>query len=203
MNKSESIKELATALSKFQGKMLTAHKGSDNPFFKSKYADLAEVVKTATPGLAECGLSVSQLVGANEQGTTLTTILMHSSGDFISSEMPLLISKQDAQGQGSALTYARRYSYMSIIGMVADEDDDGHKASLQTMPPISRPIVTPPKKVAPLDTELSKIAIRGRVMMGEKKLIGAEATAFSQMIIDKDKPESIEDWQALITAMED
>lgn len=197
MNKSEQINELATALSKFQGKMITAHKGATNPFFKSTYADLASVVKSASPGLAEEGLSIAQLVGTSNEQTTLTTLLMHASGQFISAEMPLLIAKQDAQGQGSALTYARRYAYMAIIGMVADEDDDGQAAVIVAKKP------TKLVKPTVYNAELDEIAKQGRQLMVQHNIVGKEALALSSMVLDKDKPESIEDWEAIIKAIED
>lgn len=192
MNKSESIKELATALAKFQGQMITAHKGSTNPFFKAAYADLATVVKTASPALAEAGLSITQLIGHLEGQTTLTTMLMHSSGEFVASEMPLLIGKQDAQGQGSAISYARRYSYMAIIGMVADVDDDGQQA---VKPKLVKP--------AAYKSELEEIATRGRQLMVQHNIAGNDALTLSSMVLDKTKPETIEDWEAIIKAIED
>ena len=200
MNKSDSIKELATALSKFQGKMLTAHKGSTNPFFKSKYADLAEVVKTATPGLSAEGLSVSQLVNHDETGATLVTIVMHSSGEWISGEAPLLLTKQDPQGQGSAISYARRYNYMAAIGMVADEDDDGNTASA---PKPESKLIRPADYKAQVNKELEEIKIRGRLLMVEKKFTPHEITELCSLVLDKDKPETVEDWQELIKSMED
>ena len=135
MERSEDIKDLAAALVKAQGEFKAVGKSSENPFFKSKYADLASVIKSASPVLAKNGLAISQLIGITEHGeSALTTLLLHSSGQFISSTMPLILTKKDPQGQGSAITYARRYSYMAAIGLVSDEDDDGHAASKQTFP---------------------------------------------------------------------
>lgn len=127
---SETIDELAGALSKAQGEFTAIPKGETNPFFKSKYAGLPDVVRVAAPVLARNGLSVSQFITTDELGLeVLRTYLLHSSGQYIWHDMKLHLGKLDSQGQGSAVTYARRYSYMSVLGLVADEDDDGNRAS--------------------------------------------------------------------------
>ena len=144
MASSEQINELATALSLAQADMKAVGKDSVNPFFKSKYAGLPEVVKTASPIISAHGLSVTQTMGFNGEVDTLTTWLLHKSGQYISDTMRLHLSKEDAQGHGSATTYARRYSYMAILGLVADEDDDGEKAKLPPKPMYSKkPYVKP------------------------------------------------------------
>lgn len=126
---SESITKLAQALLAAQAEFSAVPKGSDNPFFKSKYAALPDVVKHTTPVLAKHGLGVSQFVDNVNGEDALTTYLIHSSGEFISHSMLLHLVKDDPQAQGSAITYARRYSYMACLGLVADEDDDGNAAS--------------------------------------------------------------------------
>ena len=126
--KSGEINELATALSKAQGEFEAVSKGSENPFFKSKYAALPDVVKSASPILAANGLSVTQLMDEDDR---LTTILLHSSGQYIGASARLHLVKDDPQAQGSATTYLRRYAYMSILGLVADDDDDGNAGSGQ------------------------------------------------------------------------
>lgn len=123
--KSEQINELASALNKAQAELQSAKKDANNPFFKSKYADLTSVWEAARPVLAKNGLSVAQTVGL----TGLTTILMHSSGQYIEDTMPIVVAKQnDPQALGSAITYARRYALAAIVGVVAD-DDDGNAAA--------------------------------------------------------------------------
>ena len=130
--KSESINELASALVKAQAQFSAIPKGSTNPFFKSKYAGLPEVVSHTAPILSANGLAISQFIDGEYLGTdALVTYLIHESGQFVSHVMPLHLPKNDPQGQGSAVTYARRYAYMSALGLVADEDDDGNKASAQ------------------------------------------------------------------------
>jgi hypothetical protein len=135
MNMSESINELASALVAAQGEFSAVPKGSVNPFFKSNYAALPEVVATAGPVLAKHGLAISQFIGDD----TLTTYLLHASGQFIAQEMKLHLVKNDPQAQGSAVTYARRYSFMSVLGLVADVDDDGNAATQASQAQVSRP----------------------------------------------------------------
>lgn len=132
---SPELGELAAALATAQGEFESVSKDSANPFFKSKYASLPNVVKAASPILTAHGLSVSQLLGHDEQGDTLTTVLMHKSGQFIADTMHLRPVKDDPQAQGSATTYGRRYSYMAALGLVADEDDDGNAGSAGSRAP--------------------------------------------------------------------
>ena len=129
MNHSESIAKLATALSIVQGKLSHAKKDSANPFFKSKYADLESVWDACRSLLAENGLAVMQFPGEFVDGTmSLNTILTHSSGEFMSYQMSVPVTKPDAQGAGSALTYMRRYALAAVVGVV-QADDDGNAAS--------------------------------------------------------------------------
>ncbi len=131
MNKSESIKELATALAKAQGAIKGAVKDSANPFFKSKYADLASVVEAIRSAFAANGLSYVQSVEPSDKDEVrVETTILHSSGEWIGcGVLALPVSKVDAQGYGSALTYARRYSLSAATG-VAPEDDDGNAATV-------------------------------------------------------------------------
>lgn len=129
MNKSDQINELATALAKAQGEIKGAIKDSANPFFKSKYADLASVVEAIREPFAKNGLAYIQLTEPSDKDEArVETVITHSSGQWISSVLALPVTKADAQGFGSALTYARRYGLSAAAG-VAPEDDDGNKAS--------------------------------------------------------------------------
>lgn len=126
---SESIANLAKALSIVQGRLTYAKKDSANPFFKSKYADLESVWDACRDLLSANGLAVVQLPGEYFEGTmSLTTILMHSSGEWISQQMSVPVSKPDSQGCGSCLSYMRRYSLAAVVGVV-QADDDGNAAS--------------------------------------------------------------------------
>lgn len=128
MEKSEQINELALALNKAQKEIESAKKTSDNPFFHSKYADLASVYEACKEALNKNGLSVIQTLGYDEKHSYLMTTLVHSSGQWIAGKMVLLNNKGDMQGLGSAVTYARRYSLAAMVG-VAQEDDDANEAS--------------------------------------------------------------------------
>jgi hypothetical protein len=127
MQKSESIKGIAKALLLFHMKVDIIKKDANNPFFKSKYASLSNILENIQAPLAESGLSFSQ-VPTGEGG--LTTILMHGeTGEFIIGEYVMKPSKNDPQGIGSAITYQRRYALCAILGLNIEEDDDGNNAS--------------------------------------------------------------------------
>jgi len=126
-NQSNEINELAIALAKCQGEMESAKKDSDNPFFKSKYADLSSVWATCRIPLTKNGLSIAQTLETINDKLHLNTLLLHSSGQWIKSTMPIISAKQDAQGMGSGITYARRYCLSAIIG-ISQDDDDGEAA---------------------------------------------------------------------------
>ena len=131
MNQSESIANLAKALSIVQGKLTYAKKDSKNPFFKSNYADLESVWDACRDLLSNNGLAVSQFPGLYsdlDKSMSLVTILTHESGEYITQEMSVPVSKADAQGAGSALTYMRRYALAAVVGVV-QADDDGNAAS--------------------------------------------------------------------------
>jgi len=128
MNLEHSTPELFTALAKMQGEVENATKGSVNPHFKSKYADLAEVLNTVRPVLAANGLSVIQSPSFDGGICHVTTTIAHSGGGYISGTMSCVPAKVDGQGIGAATTYLRRYSLAAVCG-VAQEDDDGNAAA--------------------------------------------------------------------------
>src|SRR6185295_14959109 len=123
--KSDTIKELATALAKAQKRIEGAAKDKTNPHFKSRYADLSSVVDAIRDPVADNGLSYVQVIHDAEAAAKVETIIMHDSGEWFScGTISVPVTKLDAQGFGSALTYARRYSLSAAFG-VAPEDDDG------------------------------------------------------------------------------
>jgi hypothetical protein len=130
----EPKNELFTALSKAQLEFYTAEKTSANPFFKSRYADFAEIVAASRPALCKHGLCVTQSI----DDQFLVTILGHSSGQFIESRMKIAPVKQDIQSLGSYITYAKRYAYAAIVGVVVGEQDDDGEAAVRV--PIKKPI---------------------------------------------------------------
>ena len=144
MNKSDSITNLSAALAKAQAEMPAAPKDANNPFFKSRYADLGSVIEASRPILAKNGLSVSQFPTGESGNIGVDTVLMHESGEWLECYMTLPIGGKEvrniAQEAGSIITYLRRYAYASVLGMYADEDTDGEPSkgnaqSKQQQPP--------------------------------------------------------------------
>lgn len=129
MHSSEKVDLLAAALAAAQAEFEAVPKTATNPFFHSKYANLPSVVLAASPILARHGLAVTQFPDFDGEVDLLTTRLMHTSGQWLESSMRLYMAKATPQDQGSAITYARRYAYSAAIGIVTEEDDDGHAAS--------------------------------------------------------------------------
>jgi hypothetical protein len=144
MEKSESIKELAKALSSAQAVMIGAKKDSNNPFFKSSYADLESVWNACREPLTKNGLSVAQTLGSKEDGIYLTTILMHSSGEYLSDQIKIPIAKpNDPQALGSATSYCRRYSLAAIIGLYQTDDDAESVMDRKPIAPINQAYIIP------------------------------------------------------------
>lgn len=131
--RSDEIKDLAAALAKAQSDMPIAYKNRENPYFKSAYADLSDIVKASRPSLTKNGLSVIQDIIHREDGpAVLYTILMHISGQWIESRMRILPLKNDPQSMSSYITYLKRIAYASLIGVVTgDEDDDAEVAMVE------------------------------------------------------------------------
>ena len=129
-SRSDDLKDLFAALAKAQAEMKTAGLNAENPYFKSAYADLAEIVRVSRPALSKNGLTVIQQILPNEDGQNiLHCILAHASGQWIETRMRILPMKSDVQSLASYITYLRRYSYAAIVGVVsAHEDDDGEVA---------------------------------------------------------------------------
>lgn len=146
MKQSETLSKLFEALAKAQGEMENSSKDKDNPFFKSKYADLGSVWDAIRACLSKNGLCVTQPWETVEGKHVLTTILAHSSGEFISTEVMVKPVKEDPQGIGSALTYYKRFALSAIVGNapsekpteddVDDSDDDGNVASGKVIQPV-------------------------------------------------------------------
>lgn len=151
-----AIDQLASALVAAQAEFSAIPKTSENPFFRSFYADLATVVGHTAPVLAKHGLAVAQFPTTIDGDLALTTYLLHSSGQFLSDTMKLCASKQDAQGQGAAITYARRFAYMAALGLVADVDDDGNAATKAKQAEAAKP-----KPVARIES--AKSALRAAI----------------------------------------
>jgi|18_taG_2_1085343.scaffolds.fasta_scaffold01030_10 hypothetical protein len=128
IEKSESIKEITKALVQFNSEVSKIKKDSINPFFKSKYADLSSILDGICEPLQKNGLAVIQMPSGENY---LTTLLTHTSGEYLQSTYYMKPQKNDPQGFGSCITYQRRYALGGILNLNIDEDDDGNGASNQ------------------------------------------------------------------------
>ena len=135
MKMSDSIAELAAALAKAQGQIEAASKGSVNPHFKSKYADLNSLRDAIREPMAANDLAVVQLPRMSEKEVEVETMIIHKSGEYIAETLRMPVGQMTAQAVGSALTYCRRYSLSAVLNLSAD-DDDGNAASERPMKPV-------------------------------------------------------------------
>jgi len=204
------MEQLAKAFVAFQAELTPVGKSATNPFFKSKYAPLHEVVALVTPLLAKHRLAVLQPMSVLPDGTpALKTILLHESGEKIEELTPLFLVKNDPQAHGSAVTYARRYGLMSITGMVADEDDDGHRAtaSVQKAPVVrdraaEQKSGAEPMGEAPEDTlARAKRKILEELNQANYTTVDAKR-AFIKGAIEKETIDSLNDCDAVMDALE-
>ena len=139
MKTSNEINEIAKALCAAQSEMSGAKKDSKNPFFKSSYSDLASVMQAISLPFAAHGLCFVQAAEANEQRVSVTTRIIHTSGQWLEAATELPPTKADAQGWGSAITYAKRYGLQALCG-VPSVDDDGQEAVKRVAAPKATPI---------------------------------------------------------------
>ena len=143
IRQSDTIGAIAGALAKAQAEMKSAKKNQDNPYFKSVYADLASCYEACREPLTKNGIAVFQGIEDSTDGesVTLNTMLLHSSGEWLSSSLRMPLLKKDPQAVGSVITYARRYGLSAAIGL-ASEDDDAESA-------MARPVSSPAPKTQP------------------------------------------------------
>ena len=146
MTHSESIGNIAAALVKAQAAIKPVHKTSTNPFFHSKYANLETVSEACMSALGANGIAVVQSPSGGDGATVgITTMLLHTSGEWLCETAVYPLAKSDPQGVGSAITYGRRYGLAAMVGLVSDEDDDGNGASAgpnKTVPASGSPNVS-------------------------------------------------------------
>jgi len=130
MRRSESIAALAGALSKARADFKAVIKAAENPYFKSNYADLSTLIDATKDGLSKNGLCLIQSPGkiTETNRVSITSLLIHSSGEWLEDDLEMPVTKADAQGLGSAITYGRRYAYQSILNIAGEDDDDGNAA---------------------------------------------------------------------------
>ena len=135
---STTVGKLAAALASAQAEMSPAKKNATNPHFRSTYADLASLHDASRAALGKHGLAVVQLPGRRDDGTTtVTTLLMHASGEFVGDEAGVKLAADTAQAAGSVISYLRRYGYAAVLGL-SSEDDDGAAASASATQPARR-----------------------------------------------------------------
>ena len=189
MKQSESITDLATALCLAQAEMGGAVKDSNNPFFKSSYADLTSVIKVIKQPFANHGLSFVQLPVTSDggKGVGVSTMLMHNSGQWIQSEYLLPMDKITPQGAGSAITYARRYALQSLVGIPA-VDDDSEMAMYRNSPP---PVVEPPAK------RVSKSLAQSVVALVVSSQASGETSELVEALAELDEVEKQVIWRQL------
>jgi hypothetical protein len=191
MKTSENINELAKALAAAQGEIKNAHLNKTNPHFKSRYADLAAIRDAVMPALAKNQIAVFQGtgIGVESQRLCLSTRLVHSSGQWVEINYPLLDDPTKPQIMGSALTYARRYSLAAICGIAAEEDDDANAAQSNGNGKLEKPTLPKARARAPYDNIEKAIEAHSNLTLLEQWW-------------DKDtehKKQPI-DWQALLFA---
>jgi ERF superfamily len=165
--RSETITKIAPALCKFQAGMQPIMKDSNNPFFRSKYADLPSIWDAIRKPLTDNGLCILQEPSTNGIKLVMTTTLIHVSGEYFRSSMEYPVDKQTAQGYGSATTYARRYGLQSVTG-VAPEDDDGNAASGRGNSQASKPPIEPAIPVVQADKENRKQKLTREAIAAKK-----------------------------------
>ena len=193
MEKSETIGELAKALIKVQAELQPAVKGQVNPYFKSSYANLLEIWEVCRKPLTDNGLSVTQIAESEEGKAILETVLMHESGEWIKGRLPLMPIKQDPQGQGSAITYARRYSLAAIVG-VSTEDDDAEAATSHKVNPAATAVKeVPDLEPQPLAEKIDKDIVEAIRGDENKPVVYANKTQLEQLTaLHKQYPGEIE-----------
>jgi hypothetical protein len=164
MEKSPAIENIAKALASFQSDMESVSKDAENPFFHSKYATLENIISTAKAHLKKHGLSFAQF----PDGDGLTTIIMHTSGEFIQATCRMTPKDETPQSQGSAITYMRRYALSAALGIATDEDDDGNAASA---PKAAKSAArSAPKPAAVKDPAKAQLAAKDRILALLKQL---------------------------------
>ena len=190
MKQSENITDLATALCLAQAQMGGAVKDSNNPFFKSTYADLTSIIKVIKKPLSDNGLSFVQLPITSEggKGVGVITMLMHNSGQWLQGEYLLPMDKITPQGAGSCLSYSRRYALQALLGIPA-VDDDSEAAMFRGQPVAQEP---PQKRV-------SKTLVQSVVALVISSQASEETSELVEALAELDEIEKQVIWKQLTT----
>jgi hypothetical protein len=171
-----------------QAALPSVTKDAVNPHFRSKYASLDHIQDVVFPVLAKHNFAfIARPSTFDGERPSLKYGLLHTSGESVDGEMPLLLKSNDPQGQGSALTYARRYALSAILGLSTGEDDDGNVATAQAK-----------AGAVPLTTQTKN---RLRQIFSDQDLKGDDASQFIRSVIDKDQPETEQDAGRLLIAL--
>lgn len=175
------MKELFSALSKAQAQIKGAVKDSTNPHFKSRYADLESVIEAMRGPFAANGLAFIQ--SATADGQHMQTVLVHSSGESFTTQVPLIITKNDMQGVGSAITYARRYGLAAACGL-SQTDDDGESCAVRNINAemVNRGATLAPKPATPKTDKISADLA---------KELGTPAEVISRPVFERTNPRSV------------
>lgn len=174
MNKSESIAKLASALIGFNSEVSKIAKDAANPFHKNKYATLDQIISEVRPILNKNKLAVMQNVSGEEGTMTVKTLLLHESGEWMESiGTTLKLSKNDPQGAGAGITYARRYDLCAFLSLNTGDDDDGNSASG----------INAPKKDAITQKQVGALKVKA---MEFGKLRGQDLNAVMEVLKIKD-----------------
>lgn len=192
------MKNLLQALVKFNNEVHPIIKGANNPFFKSKFADLATIQMTIKNPLGKNGLVITQANIWTDNQLFVETRIWHSeSGENIASVFPVIVNKQAAQDYGSAVSYAKRYSLSGLMNLIIqDEDDDGEKAvgrNNPASPPVNLNedkkmyLITLLEKTAYDDETKDKLAMKIEAMTTPAQFKKAEANLLANQIEDKDR----------------
>lgn len=197
MEHSDTINKLSEALCKAQKNFKTAIKNKVNPYFHSKYADYSEILKCVKPALNNEGISILQPIKED----FVETILLHESGEWVSSLTKVYCISNKPQDYGSAITYARRYGLSSILSIDSDDDDDGNSAN-GNLPQNNQPRNNskPAASINPVDLELNDL--RRRVYeLYQHNVTQVEIEAFMGFPL-KDLPQNIDKAKEKISQIE-
>lgn len=197
MIKSEQITEIAKSLVAAQSELKNTPASAVNPHFKSRYTPLDDILDMAREVLPKHGLSVLQSVSGESETITVTTMLMHTSGQWLESDpLTMKAERTTPQGQGSAITYARRYSLSAMLGVATDPDDDGNGAEESPKQQAkSAPVVGQAPKTINKEQigELNDICMDGDTLNKDKiKLLSGIAEKYGYKIVTQIKPEHFE-----------
>lgn len=200
MNQSNEINKLAEALSKVQAEIKDAKLDSSNPHFKSKFASLESVYAATRTVLAKHGLSFTHVVEPWQDAITVSTVLMHSSGQWMKSVMPVRLDTSKPQAIGSAISYGKRYTLAAMVGITDTEDDDGNAAQESSKAgdyPISKDEVKVLELLINGDAELKKLLSEINTANGYKNSLQIQEKNYKRYlkaIVDyKTKPKGEKD----------